>query len=334
MNPIVSFFFSVFALLVLLLLVSVGVGSANMHILFGVVIPYAAIFTFIIGFIARMVQWAKIPVPFRITTTCGQEKSLPWIKANELENPSTTFGVVKRMALEILFFRSLFRNTNVELKDGPRVIYWSAKWLWLGGLVFHWSFLVIVTRHLRFFTEPIPFFVHFADTLDGLLEITVPTLYLTDAVIVGALTYLVLRRILSPKIRYISLPSDYFPLLLILSIIFSGALMRHIWKVDLISVKELAMGLVSFHPVVPEGVGLLFYIHIFLVSVLIAYFPFSKLMHMGGVFLSPTRNLANTNRSQRHSNPWDYPVKVHPYEEYEEEFREKMKLAGIPVEKE
>jgi nitrate reductase gamma subunit len=238
------------------------------------------------------------------------------------------------MALEILFFRSLFRNTNLELQGGPRVIYWSAKWLWLGGLAFHWSFLVIVTRHLRFFTEPIPFFVHLADKLDGLFEITVPTLYLTDAVIVAALTYLVLRRIMAPKIRYISLPSDYFPLLLIISIALSGVLMRHIWKVDLISIKELAMGLVSLNPSIPEGIGLIFYIHLFLVSVLITYFPFSKLMHMGGVFLSPTRNLANTNRSQRHRNPWDYPVKVHPYEEYEEEFREKMKMAGIPVEKE
>ena len=92
-----------------------------------------------------MVQWAKIPVPFRITTTCGQEKSLPWIKANELENPSTTFGVVKRMALEILFFRSLFRNTNVELKDGPRVIYWSAKWLWLARVGF--SLVLSCYRH-------------------------------------------------------------------------------------------------------------------------------------------------------------------------------------------
>jgi nitrate reductase gamma subunit len=238
------------------------------------------------------------------------------------------------MALEILFFRSLFRNTNVELKDGPRVIYWSAKWLWLGGLAFHYSFLVIVTRHLRFFTEPIPSFVHLADTLDGLLEITVPTLYLTDAVIVGALTYLVLRRIVSPKVRYISLAADYFPLFLIISIALSGVLMRHIWKVDLISIKELAMGLVSFNPVIPEGIGVIFFIHLFLVSVLIAYFPFSKLMHMGGVFLSPTRNLANTNRSKRHTNPWDYPVKVHPYEEYEDEFRDKMKMAEIPVEKE
>jgi hypothetical protein len=35
-----------------------------------------------------------------------------------------------------------------------------------------------------------------------------------------------------------------------------------------------------------------------------------------------------------HTNPWDYPVKVHTYEEYEDEFRDKMKAAGIPVDKE
>ena len=62
-------------------------------------------------------------------------------------------------------------------------------------------------------------------------------------------------------------------------------------------------------------------------------FPFSKLMHMGGVFLSPTRNLANNNRAVRHINPWDYPVHVHTYEEYEDEFREKMVEVGIPVDK-
>jgi hypothetical protein len=69
-------------------------------------------------------------------------------------------------------------------------------------------------------------------------------------------------------------------------------------------------------------------------SVLLAYFPFSKLMHMGGVFLSPTRNMANNNRSKRHVNPWSYPVKVHTYEEWEEEFHDKMKAAGLPLEKE
>jgi hypothetical protein len=71
-----------------------------------------------------------------------------------------------------------------------------------------------------------------------------------------------------------------------------------------------------------------------LVSILLMYFPFSKLMHMAGIFLSPTRNLPANTRAQRHVNPWNYPVEVHTYEEYEDDFREKMIEAGLPVEKE
>ncbi len=94
------------------------------------------------------------------------------------------------------------------------------------------------------------------------------------------------------------------------------------------------MGLFTLQPVVPEGIGIMFFIHLFLVCVLLIYFPFSKLLHMPGVFLSPTRNLANNSRMKRHKNPWDYPVRIHTYEEYEDEYRDKMKAAGIPLEKE
>jgi nitrate reductase gamma subunit len=52
------------------------------------------------------------------------------------------------------------------------------------------------------------------------------------------------------------------------------------------------------------------------------------------VFLSPTRNLANNNRMKRHINPWNPKVKFHTYDEYEDDFREKMIEAGLPVEKE
>jgi hypothetical protein len=54
---------------------------------------------------------------------------------------------------------------------------------------------------------------------------------------------------------------------------------------------------------------------------------------MGGVFLSPTRNLANTNRAERHVNPWDRPVPVHSYAEWEDEVRDELRVAGIPAEK-
>jgi hypothetical protein len=56
-------------------------------------------------------------------------------------------------------------------------------------------------------------------------------------------------------------------------------------------------------------------------------------MHLGGIFMSPTRNMVNNNRFKRHINPWNYPVEVHTYAEYEDEFREKMVEAGLPVEK-
>ena len=331
---IMSIMFPLAIILLLLLFVLGGVSYTHLENVFGIFIPYLALSIFLMGFIYRILSWAKSPVPFRITTVCGQEKSLDWIKANRLESPFNTLDVLKRMALEVLLFRSLFRNTTTELKEGPTLIHWSAKWLWLAGLTFHWSFFIILTRHLRFFTEPVPFAVDLIGRLDNLFEIGVPALYLTDALIVIALTHLFLRRVLIPRIRYISLPADYFPLFLLLSIIGSGMLMRHIYKVDLIKVKELVLSLVSFRPVMAEGIGTIFYVHLFFVCLLIAYFPFSKLMHLGGVFLSPTRNLANNNRAKRHINPWNYPVKVHTYAEYEDEFREKMKTAEIPVDKE
>jgi nitrate reductase gamma subunit len=157
---------------------------------------------------------------------------------------------------------------------------------------------------------------------------------MTDVVLLGAVTYLFLRRVFMPQVKYISLAADYFPLFLIFGIAASGVLMRYFYKVHIVGVKELAMGLVSLNPVIPQSIGVIFYIHLFLISILLAYFPLSKLMHMAGVFLSPTRNMVNNSRMVRHINPWNYPVHVHTYEEYENDFREKMKKAGIPVEKE
>ena len=342
MNFILGIILSFITVLVLVLIPLVGMQVANLQVLFGVVIPYLAIGTFLVGLAYRVILWSRSPVPFRIPTTAGQQKSLSWIKPNKLENPSTTTGVIGRMLLEILLFRSLFRNTKMSYREGPRVTYEWEKWLWLAAILFHYAFLVVLLRHLRFFTEPVPAFVGLLETLDGFAQtgigplpgLGLPGLLISGVILLLAATYLFIRRIYIPQVRYISLPTDYFPLFMVIGIALTGILMRYLLKVDVIGVKELILGLVTFHPVLPQGIGVLFYMHFFLVSIFFAYFPFSKLVHLGGVFLSPTRNLANNNRVIRHINPWNYPVKVHTYEEYEDDFREKMVEAGLPVEKE
>ena len=330
------------AVIILFLIAYLGAQFTGLQYVFGVIIPYLALITFVLGFASRVIGWSRSAVPFSIPTTGGQQKSLPWIKHAQFDCPVTKWQVVVRMALEILTFRSLFRNTRMKLKEAGRLAYQLEIFLWVGALAFHYALLAVLFRHLRFFIEPVPFLVQLVENIDSFFRVEIiypafkfglPNVYISGFVLIAAVGYLFLRRLFVRPAKYISLASDYFPLFLIFGIALSGIFMRYITKIDVTAAKELAMGLVTFRPVIPEGIGALFYVHIFFVSILLAYFPFSKLMHLGGIFLSPTRNMTTDTRARRHINPWNYPVPVHTYEEYEDEFREKMVEAGVPVEK-
>jgi nitrate reductase gamma subunit len=321
------------AVIVLALIPYVGITYGKLDFVFAIVIPYASAAILVLGMLFRLIDWIRRPVPFRIPTTCGQEKSLDWVKTNPLESPSNPFMAAVRVLSEVFLFRSLFRNTKAELHGGPKLVYGSYKWLWLGGLAFHWSMLVIVIRHARFFFETLPLPVELIEMGDRFLDVTVPAFYLTDALALAAITFLVLRRLSDEKMRLLSLSTDYFPLFLFGAIAAIGISMRYVTKVNVMPVKALALTLAKFGFDAPEPIGVLFYVHLFLVCVLLAYIPFSKLVHMGGIFLSPTRNLPNDSRAKRHKNPWNPDIKFRTYAEYEDEFREKMKKAGLPVEK-
>jgi len=332
---------SLIAVIALFLIAWAGT-AIGLQVVFGIIIPYLALLTFIVGFAYKVMGWSRSAVPFRIPTTGGQQKSLPWIKHSMLDCPATRWQVVARMALEIFTFRSLFRNTRMRLKEGSKISYQLEIFLWVGALAFHYAFLAVLVRHLRLFTDPVPFFVTLVENVDSFFRIEIlypgiyfglPGVFLSGIVLLAAAAYLFSRRLFIRQVRYISLASDYFPLFLIFGIALTGILMRYFAKIDVTAAKELTMGLVTFRPTIPQGVGAVFYIHLFFVSVLLAYFPFSKLMHLGGIFLSPTRNLTTDTRANRHVNPWNYPVPVHTYEEYEDEFRDKMIEAGLPVDK-
>jgi len=327
---------SLFAVAVLAVLAAVGASAGDgLRFVLGVIVPGVAFAVFLFGIVYRVVHWAASPVPFRIPTTTGQARSLPWIRNNELEAPSGLLGVLGRMALEVLFFRSLFRNTRIELLPGKQKLsYLADKTLWAAALAFHWAMLISILRHFRFFVEPVPVWVDWLESADGFFQVGLPVFFATTILYLVGLAYLLARRFVDPKVRYISLASDYFALYLLLGIGLTGFLMRHVEKVDVVQVKAAIAGWASFQAVAPVGVGVWYFVHVFLVSVLFVYFPFSKLLHAPGVFLSPTRNLANNNRVRRHVNPWNPEVVGHSYAEWEEEFHDKLKASGYALEKE
>jgi len=322
----------------LALLAWLGAGLAWGQLFFGVIAPYSGLLVFLGGLSWRVLGWARSPVPFNITTTCGQQYSLPWIGSSGLGNPHTWRGVAGRVALETLLFRSLLRNVEsawVESEgEPPRLVYKASLGLWTGALIFHYSLLVVILRHARLFLDPAPAWLNGIEWLDSFFRAGSVAFFLSGVSLIAAALFLLLRRLCIPWLRYLSLAADFLPLYLLLGIGLTGVLMRYGARVDMPAVKTFCVSLARLHPAAPSGIGPIFYVHLTLVSALFGYLPFSKLVHMLSLPLSPTRNLVGAGRMAHHENPWNYPVTVHSYEEYENEYRAKMKAAGIPLEKE
>lgn len=311
-----------------------GLHLAGARFLMLVIIPYAAMFIFAAGFILRVGRWLASAVPFSITTTAGQQRSMKWLPSQGIENPAGRAGVAVRLFAEAALFRSLFRNTQSQRKADGLPVYGSDKWLWLGAMAFHWSLFIILLRHSRYFFEPAPWLAQALIAGDDMFHIGVTGLYVTNIAVSAALLFLFLRRVVAARVRYISLFQDYFLLFLIAGTAVSGLLLRYWTGIDLLAVKRYALGLLALEPDITGQWGAMFFVHMAFCWTLVAAFPFSKLMHAAGVFLSPTRNMAGASRSKRHVNPWNGPVKVHTYGEWEEEFRDKLMKSGYDLEKE
>lgn len=110
-----------------------------------------------------------------------------------------------------------------------------------GALAFHWALLIIVLRHLRLLVDPVQEVITRLASLDACFQIGTPELYLTDAVVLTAGLYLLLRRWRDPIVRYLSQFGYYFALLHLLGIASTGVLMRYWLRVDLVAVKRLGV---------------------------------------------------------------------------------------------
>jgi len=239
-----------------------------------ITVIYASLFylatLILVGGVAYKVrQYAQTPAPLKIAVTPA---------------PTTTGGVVFRLFREVVFFESLFK---------------SNKWIWLFGYIFHASLLLALLRHLRYFTEPVWFWVGWVQPFG---------LYAGFAAVIG-LGGLWLRRFTVERVRYISNPSDHLMLALLAAIFLSGLFMRYVEHIDIVALKAFILGLMYFdwQPMPSDPILM---VHLGLVILLMIIFPLSKLLHAPGLFFSPTLNQVDNPRESRHQAPW--AAKMYP----------------------
>lgn len=228
---------------------------------------YFAIIILVGGLASKIYQYAMTPAPLKVPT---------------MPAPLTTGGVVVRVLFEVILFKSLFR---------------SNKWIWLFGIVFHGALWLVLFRHLRYFTEPVWTLVVLAQPFGK---------YASFAMLFG-LIGLLIRRMMVERIRYISSPSDYLMLILLLIIGGSGTMITFVTHTDIIQFKAFMLSVMYLnvfngqHLLPTDGFLLL---HLTSVILLMIIFPLSKLLHAPGVFFSPSRNQVDNAREKRHLATW------------------------------
>jgi nitrate reductase gamma subunit len=220
---------------------------------------YLAAAVLIAGLAVRIRQYAVTPVPLKIPV---------------MPAPLTRVGSAGRMFKEVVFFKSLFK---------------ANKWTWAFGWVFHGAMLLVLMRHLRYFTEPVW----------GWVALMQPFGLYAGFAMVAGLGGLWLRRLLVDRVRYISTPSDHLFLLVLIGIGASGLMMKYVAHTDIVALKAFMLGLLIFEwQPLPTDTILL--VHLSLVAALMIVFPFSKLVHAPGLFFNPTRYQVDNARERRH----------------------------------
>ena len=178
--------------------------------------------------------------------------ALSWWEAVRRSPPSAPrgFGASARAfvgaAVDIVFLRRL-------LMVNPA--------LWIGEWVFHAALFAIILRHLRYFMNPVPAWVVWAQTPGWIAGFLLP----------GALLYLLAIRLLTGLEKFSS-PANLLMLVDVLAIAVTGLLMSTRYRADLTAVKLFALGISTFNPSPPPQ-STLFVAHLALVLVLLLYVP-------------------------------------------------------------
>lgn len=192
--------------------------------------------------------------------------------------PVSAPGAALRVAREVVLFESLF---------------FSSRWLWIMAALFHAGLALALLRHLRYFQDPVW----------ELVALAQPFGIYGGLAMLGGLLMLLGRRLVIDRVRFVTAPSDLLMLLLLIGIGISGFGMSAMARVDVVMVKAFFRGLLVLQ-IRPLPIDPPLLLHLAAVAALMILFPFSKLLHLPGIFFSPTRHQADNPREARHLAPW------------------------------
>jgi nitrate reductase gamma subunit len=216
------------------------------------ILPYLAFVIFVIGIVFRFYTWKKTPQPGKMTLFPAGD--------------STAKGVLA----ETFFFPSLFKGDKT---------LWSFAW------VFHATLALVIIGHIRVFTALIDRMLMAIGVSAAGIDTMSSTLGGAAGIVLLATGLLLLiRRIAQVRVREISNISDFFALLLLIAIVFTGNMMRFGAHFDLELTRTWAWSLLTFSPIVVNNGA--FQVHALLAIALIMYMPYSKIMHFGGIFFT------------------------------------------------
>ncbi len=224
------------------------------------ILPYITVVVLTFGLLYRLGRWAGARIVHNITLS-------PF--------PQNNTQLLTVGGLEIVFFRSLFSS---DLS------------LWVGAWLTHVALFSIIGGHLTgiYFLGKHFMYIGMTEQLSEQMSAVLGIVF--GLMIFAGFAYLLIRRFTLTRVREVTGISDYLHLILLLTIVTIGNIMR-LWEHDLgiayAPVKDYITYLVMLKPIPADHeifTKTFFFLHMLFVQILLMIFPFSKLMHVFGMF--------------------------------------------------
>ncbi|MEM4852484.1 MAG: respiratory nitrate reductase subunit gamma [Thermofilum sp.] len=219
------------------------------------VTPYVAVAIFLAGIAYRLLSWLRVPPPA--------------VRFLLHPAPKSTLGSLLAVVKQFLFYPSL-------MSVNPK--------LWLATWTGHMALFGALIGHGRLITEYTFVFGPLGMDKHAIDQFSFMAGSIAGLIMLAAFTFLLLRRFRG-LLRKLSTPEDYFALSLILGLVITGLMMRFATHIDVEAMRLYFWELATFRPQhLPENP--FFMAHYALAQLLLAYFPFGKLMHSIGSLLT------------------------------------------------